>query len=71
MIYSDVRMNSDDFSFYSALVPSLYFRIGCKKKGAEMRKLHTAEFDIDEDGLETGVANMSWLVFNFLSGNSV
>jgi|WetSurMetagenome_2_1015567.scaffolds.fasta_scaffold01851_4 amidohydrolase len=63
----DVRMSSDDFSFYSALSPSLYFRIGMKKKGSEMRKLHTADFDIDEDGLETGVAHMSWLVCNFLS----
>lgn len=63
----DIRMSSDDFSFYSALAPSLYYRIGIKKKGSEMRKLHTADFDIDEEGLETGVANMSWLVYNFLS----
>jgi|GEM_PF-6841950 len=28
----------------------------------EMLKLHTSDFDIDEDGLETGVANLSWLV---------
>jgi hypothetical protein len=32
-----------------------------------MTRLHTADFVIDEEGLETGVANMSWLVFNFLS----
>ena len=62
----DFRMSSDDFSFYSALAPSLYYRIGIRKKGTEMLKLHTADFDIDEDGLETGVANMSWLVYNFL-----
>lgn len=62
----DFRMSSDDFSFYSALAPSLYYRIGIRKKGTEMRKLHTADFDIDEDGLETGVANLSWLVYNFL-----
>jgi len=29
--------------------------------------LHTSEFDIDEDCLQTGIANMSWLIFNFLS----
>ena len=62
----DIRMSSDDFSFYSALAPSLYYRIGIMKKGSEMLKLHTADFDIDEDGLETGVANLSWLVYNFL-----
>jgi amidohydrolase len=62
----DVRMSSDDFSFYSAIAPSLYYRIGIRKKDTEMLKLHTADFDIDEDGLETGVANLSWLVYNFL-----
>ena len=60
------RMSSDDFSFYSALAPSLYYRIGIRKKNGEMLKLHTADFDIDEDGMETGVANLSWLVYNFL-----
>lgn len=62
----DVRMSSDDFSFYSTLAPSLYYRIGIRKKDSEMLKLHTADFDIDEAGLETGVANLSWLVYNFL-----
>ena len=62
----DIRMSSDDFSFYSALAPSLYYRVGIMKKGTEMLKLHTADFDIDEDGMETGVANLSWLVYNFM-----
>jgi amidohydrolase len=62
----DIRMSSDDFSFYSALAPSLYCRVGIMKKGSEMLKLHTADFDIDEDGMETGVANLSWLVYNFM-----
>jgi len=62
----DVRMSSDDFSFYSELAPSLYYRIGIRKKDTAMLKLHTSDFDIDENGLETGVANLSWLVFNFL-----
>jgi amidohydrolase len=62
----DIRMSSDDFSFYSAIAPSLYYRIGIRKKNSEMLKLHTSDFDIDEDGMETGVANMSWLVYNFL-----
>ena len=60
------RMSSDDFSFYSALAPSLYYRIGIRKKDSEMLKLHTPDFDIDENGMETGVANLSWLVYNFL-----
>jgi len=66
----DIRMSSDDFSFYSALAPSLYYRIGTRKEGDELRKLHTADFDIDEESLTAGVANLTWLVYNFLSYNS-
>jgi amidohydrolase len=67
--FLDFRMSSDDFSFYSAVAPSLYYRTGMSKYMAdgEFRKLHTQEFDIDENGLKTGVANMSWLIYNFLS----
>lgn len=67
----DIRLSSDDFSFYKALSPSLYYRIGIRKKGEEMKKLHTSEFDIDEEALETGVANLSWLVCNFLEGKTL
>lgn len=62
----DIRMSSDDFSFYSALAPSIYYRVGIRKKDSEMLRLHTSDFDIDEDGMETGVSNLSWLVYNFL-----
>ena len=41
-------------------------RIGIKKKDTEMLKLHTPDFDIDEAGLQTGVANLSWLIYSFL-----
>jgi len=65
----ETRMSSDDFSFYSSLAPTLYYRTGMGKNSSdgELRKLHTPDFDIDEEGLRTGVANMSWLVINFLS----
>ncbi len=65
----DKRMSSDDFSFYSSIARSLYYRTGMgkRKNNGEIRKLHTPEFDIDEEGLRTGVANMSWLIINFLS----
>lgn len=66
-IYSDLRMSSDDFSFYSGLCPSLYFRVGVHDRNKPVKKLHTPDFDIDEKCLKTGVSNMCWLLFNFLS----
>ena len=67
----DIRMSSDDFSFYSAIAPSLYYRVGIRKPGTEMLKLHTADFDIDENGMETGVANLCWLIYNFLGNKDI
>ena len=65
----DIRMSSEDFAFFTEAFPSVYLRVGIKKKDHKMRMLHTSGFDIDEEGLQTGVANMSWLAFNFLSDN--
>jgi amidohydrolase len=69
VISCDVRMTSDDFSFYGSVAPSLYFRtgMGARMHDLELRKLHTPDFDIDEEGLKTGVSNMSWLIYNFLT----
>ena len=67
----DIRMSSDDFSFYSAIAPSLYYRIGIRKKDTDMKKLHTPDFDLDESGLVTGVANMVWLIHNFLRNDQL
>jgi amidohydrolase len=63
----DIRMSSDDFSFYSSVAPSLYYRVGIRKKDTEMKKLHTPDFDIDENAMRTGIANLSWLIYNFLA----
>ena len=65
----DLRMSSEDFAFFTEVFPSLYYRIGIRKKGDQQRNLHTADFDIDEAGLKTGVANLCWLAFNFLKDN--
>jgi amidohydrolase len=63
----DIRMGSEDFSFFAEVFPAVYFRVGIRKKGKKIRMLHSPGFDIDEEGLKTGVANMSWLAVNFLS----
>lgn len=64
--FFDIRMSSEDFAFFTEAFPSVYFRIGIRKSGEEMKMLHSPDFDIDEEGLVTGVANMSWLAINFI-----
>jgi amidohydrolase len=66
--FFDLRMSSEDFAFFTEAFPSLYYRVGIRRKGEEMKMLHTPLFDIDEEGLGTGVANMTWLAMNFMTG---
>jgi amidohydrolase len=61
-----LRMSSEDFAFFTESFPSLYLRAGIRASGSVIRNLHSPDFDIDEEGLITGVANMCWLAVNFL-----
>jgi amidohydrolase len=65
-----LRMTSEDFSFFTEKYPSLYYRVGIKKPGTNMRMLHTPDFDIDEEALKFGVANLTWLTVQ-LSAESI
>ncbi len=65
----DIRMASEDFSYFSQSCPSCFFRLGVgnTQKGIS-HLVHTPYFNIDEDSLEIGVGLMSYLAFvNLLS----
>ena len=64
------RMSSEDFSFFSERYPSFLFRIGVTPEGQPMKLLHTADADIDENAMVTGVANMVWLTVNMTGSRS-
>lgn len=61
-----VRMSSEDFSFFSVKYPSLLIRLGITPAGDTQQRLHTSSFDIDENAMSTGVANMTWLTLKML-----
>jgi amidohydrolase len=64
-----LRMTSEDFSFFTEKYPALYYRVGIRAPGSQMRMLHTPEFDIDENALQTGCANLVWLALGFAGVN--
>jgi len=64
-----IRMSSEDFSFFTEKYPSLYYRVGIKFSGKPMRMLHSADFDINEEAMKTGVANLTWLTLKFSAGS--
>lgn len=60
-----LRMTSEDFAFYSQVIPSCFYRLGTGniEKGITSA-VHTPTFDIDENALQTGMGLMSWLAIN-------
>ncbi len=60
VVNMDMRMGSEDFAFYTHVMPGCFFRLGTGTPGQPMRGLHTPTFDIDEDALHIGSAMMVW-----------
>lgn len=67
----DLRMTSEDFAYYSHILPSCFYRLGVTKPiDGKEEGLHTSTFDIDESALETSVGLMSWIALKLLAVNS-
>lgn len=48
-------MFSEDFSYYTTAIPSLYFSLGISKDGLGDQPVHTDQFTINEESLDAGV----------------
>ena len=60
-----MKMSSEDFAFYSQVIPACFYRLGTGNKAANITaNVHTSTFDIDESALETGMGMMAWLALN-------
>src|SRR5690606_29092331 len=63
----DLRMSSEDFSFYTHVIPGCFFRLGTNRENtAFTRPEHTPRFDIDESALSTGAGMLAWLAVSEL-----
>ncbi len=63
----ELRMTSEDFAYYSQLIPSCFYRLGVQNESQGINhNLHTSRFDADEKSLETGAGLMAYLAFNSL-----
>ena len=58
----DLRMTADDFAFYSHQVPGCYFRLGTAGDEKFGHSVHTNQFDINAEALQTGSGLMAFLV---------
>lgn len=63
----ELRMTSEDFSFFTQQYPSSFFRFGVKGEvNKDTGNLHSSYFRIDTEALRTGVGGMAWLAWRFL-----
>ena len=62
---TEMRMGSEDFGYYSQIIPGCFYRLGTgnKSKGI-ISGVHTPTFNIDENAIEIGIGIMAWLGTN-------
>jgi amidohydrolase len=58
----EVTMGSEDFAYYSHIIPASFYRLGTRNEAKGITSyVHTPTFDIDEDALSIGPGLMAWL----------
>lgn len=61
---------AEDFSYYGTKAPSFFFYLGGMKKGQDPKTAaphHTADFQIDESGMKTGIKAFCDLVIDYMN----
>ena len=66
----DLTMGSEDFAYYSHVVPASFYRLGTRNESKGITSyVHTPTFDIDEDALKIGPGLMAWMAINELNSD--
>lgn len=62
-----MRLTSEDFAYYSQLLPACFYRLGCANDEQGINSpVHSNTFDVDEQCLEVGAGLMAWLAIKEL-----
>lgn len=67
VIALDRRMTTDDFAYFTQIIPSVFFRMGVGFNDHSKYQLHTPTFKANEDVLKHSSGLMSWLIINIAS----
>ncbi len=64
----DITLGSEDFAFYSQVVPASFYRLGTRNESKGVTSyVHTPTFNIDEDALIISPGLMAWMAVNELT----
>lgn len=65
----DITLGSEDFAFYSQVIPASFYRLGTRNDAKGIKSyVHTSTFDIDEDALAISTGLMAWMAVCELGG---
>jgi amidohydrolase len=63
----DVTLGSEDFAYYSQVIPASFYRLGTRNEQKGITSyVHTPTFNIDEDALSIGPGLMAWMALKEL-----
>lgn len=63
----DITLGSEDFAYYSQVVPASFYRLGTRNESKGITSyVHTPTFNIDEDALSISPGLMAWMAVNEL-----
>lgn len=63
----DLTLGSEDFAYYSHVVPASFYRLGTRNEARGLTSyVHSPTFDIDEDALRIGPGLMAWMAITEL-----
>jgi amidohydrolase len=63
----DLTLGSEDFSYYSQIIPASFYRLGTRNEAKGITSyVHTPTFDIDEEALKIGPGLMAWMALREL-----
>lgn len=66
IIETPIWMASEDFAYYSQMIDSCYYLLGVGEKNIDNPSLHTSNFDVNEESIETSIGLMSYLLIKLL-----
>ncbi|MCU4165959.1 M20 metallopeptidase family protein [Carboxylicivirga caseinilyticus] len=65
--HMDIRMTAEDFGYFSQKYPCTFYRFGVEQVDTETGSLHTPQFNLNENSLETAAGLMAYLGYKFMS----
>ncbi|MCG8580002.1 MAG: M20 family metallopeptidase [Bacteroidales bacterium] len=63
----DIRMTAEDFGYYSQKYPCTFYRFGVEQENGETGSLHTPQFNLNENSLETAAGLLAYMGFKFMT----